>query len=395
MTGNNPFDRSAYLWGLAEELDPPRHPWRLARERYEDLGAWLRQHAATTAGRDVEVYPQGSANLGTTNRDPFTGQFDIDLVIRVDYGKSELTQKQLNQLVNGWLGSYVWIRQQAGHRLAPTKLEKGKRAWTLHYGDGFHMDVLPVVPDLAGELDAFMGDPSWLTDKALFRWQPTNPRGFADWFREISVAEHYQRKLEAARRANVEVDELPDDQVKTTLQGTVQLLKRHRDYMFRDDPDRLAPPSAVITALASKAYRTQTPSGGDLADVVQAVLTDMPNHLHRNAGRLWIPNPTCFAENYADRYQGRPDKEQALVDWLRQARDNFSKVTTVRDAARVSEAIDEAFGPGLGPRIATSIGRATQQLRALGALGSAETGRLAVNSSGSHRPHRFYGQPNP
>ncbi|HEV8651800.1 MAG TPA: nucleotidyltransferase, partial [Actinomycetes bacterium] len=152
MTGNNLFDRSAFLWGLAEELDPPPYPWRLARERYQDLGAWLRQHAAVTAGRDVQVYPQGSANLGTTNRDPFTGQFDIDLVIRVAYGKLELTQKQLNQLVNGWLGSYVWARQQAGHRLAPTKLEKGKRAWTLHYADGFHLDVLPVVPDLAGEL---------------------------------------------------------------------------------------------------------------------------------------------------------------------------------------------------------------------------------------------------
>jgi hypothetical protein len=393
MTGNNPFDRSAFLWGMAEELDPPRHPWRLTRERYQDLGVWLRDHAAKTAGRDVQVYPQGSANLGTTNRDPFTGEFDIDLVIRVQYGKWELTQKQLNEMVNGWLGSYVWARQQAGHRLAPTKLEKGKRAWTLHYPDGFHLDVLPVVPDLAGELKASMGDPSWLTDKALVRWQPTNPRGFADWFRGISAAEHYQRKVEAARRAKVDVDELPDDQVKTTLQVTVQLLKRHRDYLFRDDPDRLAPPSAVLTALASQAYQAQMPSGGNLADVVQAVVTDMPNHLHRNADRLWIPNPTCSAENYADRYHARPDKEHALRDWLRRAQDDFSKVTTVHDATRVSEAIDEAFGPGLGARIATRIGRATQRLRALGTLGSTETGRLTVNTSGSHRPHQFYGQP--
>jgi len=167
MTGNSPFDRSAFLQGLAEELDPPRGQQQLSRERYEDLGEWLHDHAAKTAGRDVQVYPQGSANLGTTNRDPFTGELDIDLVIRVAYGKWELTQKQLNQLINGWLGSYVWTRQQAGHRLAPTKLEQGKRAWTLHYADGFHMDVLPVVPDLADELNASMGDASWLTDKAL------------------------------------------------------------------------------------------------------------------------------------------------------------------------------------------------------------------------------------
>jgi hypothetical protein len=176
---------------------------------------------------------------------------------------------------------------------------------------------------------------------------------------------------------------------------TVQLLKRHRDHLFRDDPDRVAPPSAVLTALASQAYKAQMPSGGNLADVVETVVADMLNHLHRNAGRLWIPNPTCSAENYADRYHGRPDKERALGDWLRQAQDDFSTITTVRDATRVSETIDEAFGPGLGSRIARRIGGATQRLRALGALGSTEVGRLTVNASGSHRPHRFYGQPDP
>jgi len=239
-----------------------------------------------------------------------------------------------------------------------------------------------------------MGDPSWLTDKALVRWQPTNPRGFAKWFREISAAEHYQRKVELAKRAKVEVDQLPDDQVKTSLQLTVQLCKRHRDYKFRDDPDRLAPPSAVITALASQAYRTQTPAGGNLADVVEDVVAGMPHHLHRmDAGKLWVPNPTCTEENYADRYHNNPGKEQALQEWLQQAQDDFSKVTTVRDAARVSEAIDETFGPGLGSRIAKRIGRDTQQLRVLGALGSTEAGRLTANVSSSHRPHRFYGQP--
>jgi len=317
MTGANPFDRAAFLWGLAGELDPPHDRMQLARERYGDLGEWLRRHAGQTAGRDVQVYPQGSGNLGTTNQNPYTGEFDIDLVIRIDFGKWQITQKQLNQLVNGWLGSYVSVRQASGHRLAPTKLDKGKRAWTLHYTDGFYMDILPVVPDLVGELNASMGDPSWLTDKELIRWQPTNPRGFADWFRRISAAEHYQRKVEAAKRAEVQVDQLPDDRIKTSLQLTVQLLKRHRDHMFRNDPDRLAPPSAVITALASQAYRTGTPSGGDLADMVNAVLDEMPNHLHgTSTGQLWVSNPTCSVENYADRYEGRPDKEKALTEWL-------------------------------------------------------------------------------
>ncbi len=73
--------------------------------------------------------------------------------------------------------------------------------------------------------------------------------------------------------------------------------------------------------------------------------------------------------------------------------DDFTKVLTLRETTRVSKTIDEVFGPGLGPRIAERLGRATQQLRVLGPLGSTATGRLTTNTSGSHRPHRFYGQP--
>jgi hypothetical protein len=397
VTNHSSFGRSAPLWGLADELDPPRGQQQLARERYKDLGAWLFEYAGRTAGRDVHVYPQGSGNLGTTNRNPFTDEFDIDLVIRVAYAKHELSQQELNQLVNGWLGSYVSVRQAADHPLAPAKLEKGKRAWTLHYA-GFHMDALAVVPDVDGELHAPMdvplGDPSWLTDKALVRWQPTNPRGFGEWFRAISATERRERTAELAKRAGVEVDQLPEDRVKTTLQVTVQLLKRHRDYRFRDDPERLAPPSAVITALAAQAYQAKTPFGGELAEVIEAVVTDMPNHVHTtDAGTLWIYNPTCAKENYADRYKGNPDKEAALHGWLQQMQDDVAKVTTARDAVRVSEAIDGAFGPGLGPRVAKRIGHDTQELRARGALGSTQAGLLTAGAGGSHRPHEFYGQP--
>jgi len=70
-------------------------------------------------------------------------------------------------------------------------------------------------------------------------------------------------------------------------------------------------------------------------------------------------------------------------------------VLTLRETARVSKAIDDAFGPGLGPRVARKLGRDTQQLRVLSVLGSTQTGRLTTNTSGSHRPHRFYGQPDP
>ncbi len=120
----------------------------------------------------------------------------------------------------------------------------------------------------------------------------------------------------------------------------------------------------------------------------------MPQHVHRTSSRkLWIPNPACPLENYADRYDNDPGKEKALENWLRGAEDDFSELTSVRSAAWISKAIDDTFGPGLGSRIAKKIGRETQQLRTLGMLGSTAAGGLTADVSSTHRPHRFYGQP--
>lgn len=392
MTGTNPFGRGAFLECLAEELRPPLDERRRARERYADLGEWLREHAAKGA-RDVAVYPQGSGNLVTTNRNPFTGEFDIDLVTRVAYAKDEISQQRLNEIVNGWLGSYVSARQREDHPLAPDELSKGKRAWTLTYA-GFHMDVLPVVPDLRRELGLPGGDPSWLTDKQLLRWQATNPKGFAEWFRAISRSEWYERREAIAKAADVTVDELPDDQVTTTLQTVVQLLKRHRDHAFGDDPDKLAPPSALITALAASAYAAQTPAGGHLADVLAHVVASMPDRLEYDPlGNLQVVNPTCDRENYADRYTGRPEKVEALTAWLDQAATDLGAITTAHEASRVTKSIDASFGAGLGARVAQRVGGRAQDLRRVGAVGATASGQLRVDRGNPNPDHDFYGDP--
>lgn len=387
MTGNlSPFTRSSWFQGLASELDPPVAERRRARARYDDLGRWLQEHASA-GDREIQVYPQGSGNLGTTNQDPYTGEFDIDLVLRIEYAKTEVTQQRLNEIVNGWLGSYVSTRQREEHLYAPVSLDKGKRAWTLHY-DRFHMDVLPVVPDLGRELLAHGGDPSWLTDKGLRWWQPTNPRGFASWFKSLSEDE----RVELAKRADVVVDDLPAHGVSTTLQMAVRLLKRHRDTMFRADESKLAPPSALITALAAKAYAKGAAPGEDLAGALRRITTRMGEGLERNSsGHLLVSNPSCPRENYADRYEGQTEKMTALRAWLDRVASDVSQIGTVHGAAVVSKRIDESFGDGLGSRVAKRIGQDTAALGRRGLIGSAATGGLRIDTDNPHAEHTFYG----
>lgn len=385
MITTSPRTRSP-LDVLADEvLDPSPARRERARRRYEDLGGYLKRHVPTTFAHDVHVYPQGSYRLGTTNVHPVTNEFDVDLVVCLDVPKEATTQKELTQRLNGWLGSYAAQRKSDGGELCPVSFEGGKRAFTLSYGDNFHMDVLPVVPQYRF---GFSGEPSWLADRMLRPWQPTNPLGFAEHFEAVSAAE---RRVLAERRA-VNVDDLPESEVKTDLQRTVKLLKRHRDHYFGDNKDGLAPPSAVITALATGAYQSvvakRGPGVADLADVVAL----MPYEMRRTTGGdPLVPNPTLAEENYADRYAGDRDKCEALISWLDAARGDL-RSAILEDGVHVKARImDRAFGAELGGRVAQRMGATVAGAAAAGTLGTSN-GRLDVASHAPHRRHTFFGE---
>jgi len=60
--------------------------------------------------------------------------------------------------------------------------EPRRRCWTLNDPDnGFHLDVLPSIPDLEYPPTGIL-----LTDKELFHWQHSDPIGYARWFRKRS-----------------------------------------------------------------------------------------------------------------------------------------------------------------------------------------------------------------
>jgi len=390
VTLSNPFAGSSPLRLLADDLDPPPERRQAARDRYTDLGEFLAEIATNTVSRDVNVYPQGSFHLGTTTRDPFTGEFDVDLVIHVDFHKSEISQQDLNDKVGGWLDLYATDRQLRNSPLAPSDLGHGSRAWTLTYADRFHMDALPVAAAAPGEIASTAGTPEWLTDKSFWNWLETNPSGLAEWFRHITRPELETR----AKVAKVEVEELPPDQAKSSMQRAAQILKRHRDHAFRDDEDDLAPPSVLITVLAGLAYLQAIPYGGDVGDVLRAVVPVMPEFLQRKSGELWLPNPTCFDENYADRYEGRTDKEKALYSWLEQVHRDLEDLADLRGPDVLEQRFDHVFGAGYGSRVARKVG---EELRGYSQAGSLFTSGAGVLSTvTSDRPpnpgHRFYGE---
>lgn len=74
---------------------------------------------------------------------------------------------------------------------------------------------------------------------------------------------------------------LPDYKVRTPLQHSIMILKRHRDMMFARDEINCCPISIIITTLAAHAYGGQD----DVGEALFAILAGMERHILRDSYR--------------------------------------------------------------------------------------------------------------
>jgi hypothetical protein len=308
-------------------------------------------------------------------------EYDVDLVCRRDIVKESTTQKELKGDVGDGVAAFV----ASGPEGSPRHSE-GKRCWTLDYPDEpFHMDVLPAVPDTLARPNGIL-----LTDRDLVRWQPSSPVDFADWFYGRMARE--AREVREALAKEMDVEDVPEWYVKTTLQRTVQALKRHRDLFFSDTPED-RPASIIITTLAARAYA----GNGSLYEVLVAVTEKMPTLVENRDGVWWVENPVQPLENFADRWRTKPGSDQRFFRWIAQARLDFALIGEVRGVDRVLTRIGESFGAATKDAAATKYGGGLRRARDVGQLGMATgTGILggATATSRPVRPHVFHGRAN-
>jgi hypothetical protein len=334
---------------------------------------------------DGLVYPQGSMRLGTITRNYHRGdEIDIDLVARRDQSKESTTQADLKADTGIALEKFVL----GGPEGSPT-LDEGKRCWTLHYA-GFHLDVLPALPNPEAISDTAI----IITDTELFRWQFSNPIAYASWFHDV-MAKEFEDKLKILAK-RMDIEQVPRWQVKTTLQQTVQALKRHRDIYFTGILD-LRPASIIITTLAAHAYR----AGGDLYEVLDDITDRMPAFVSNEGHRYVIANPVEPEENFADRWHGNPQKAAAFFQWIEQARADFDSLArTGSGVDTVISKLASVFGDRPAKEASRSFARGVVDSRRQGQLGySVGTGALAAASTAGTRritrDHDFHGHNGP
>lgn len=371
---------SALLLGAVEELDIPPYLYTTAEQRFCDVGAWLSEHVGT--GPSWDIYPQGSFRLGTVVRPVVRrDEYDIDLVCLRHVAKESITQERLKSDVGGVLALYVAKRR--GVSGGPTGLSAGKRCWTLSY-PGFHMDVLPSIPDPDSR-----GSGILITDRDLRSWQYSDPIGYAAWFHGRMAVEFAEKRAEmAAVRKAAQVEDVPEWEVKTTLQREVQVFKRHRDLYFANDLDS-RPPSILITTLAAHAYR----GAGNLFTSVQEAARLMPTFIEETSTGWRVENPVQPQENFADRWGAVPSRAKKFFAWLNDLSADLDDIARTRGLGEVTKRMAASFGEEPVTKAAKRIGGTALDDRQAGRLGmAAGTGMLGRAATNPVPKHDFFGE---
>ncbi|RON51766.1 nucleotidyltransferase domain-containing protein [Pseudomonas frederiksbergensis] len=343
------------LMAVAQALDLPPGAYEKAKSRYESLGAWFGRTESTLSANDPHIFVQGSFALGTAIKPLLAGEsYDLDLSCKLRAGvyRGTHSQADLKKMVGIELDGYREARK------IQESLEEKHRCWRLYYQDGmsFHMDVVPGVPvdkakmqalsmamesygfqqvlaeDVAELAVYITDDRSPIYEVISQDWLLSNPDGYVKWFESKSTDLELRIATEAAQ-----VDDVPFHERKSRLQRAVQLLKRHRDVMYQDNPDS-KPISIIITTLAAEAYQPCE----TVAEALRTCLLAMKAFVDLDSNT--VPNPVNPVENFADRWFTADGKNLRLKEnfhrWVKQALRDFDQIKQLNAHALVDHIKD-------------------------------------------------------
>lgn len=400
MTNLRQEEKDSYnelLETIVESLDITETQFNNLIKSYKTVGDYLVDDAELKLYHPV-VSPQGSLRLGTIIQ-PINKEddLDVDLVYRLTKKNPNWTQYILKNKVG--------LRLKASSIYSKMLDEEGRRCWTLKYRDNaespkerYHMDILPCVADeefdsrLQNMLNsAYQHDKieklsiritdkqssDYFTETISDSWLKSNPDGYALWF-----ASRCKLNPQLNRRSLQDIVPIEKKADKTVLQRIVQLLKRHRDYMFKDDKDD-KPISIIITTLAAQAYNGEDNLLIGLYNVVNNMKLQIKN------GIYWVENPVNPEENFADKWPTHKKRQENFLKWLKQIKEDMNTILSCKGVTLQNQ-LSRVFGKEIS---ASAFSKATEKVKnnssllkigATGALGSIGKALNAANT--------FYGE---
>lgn len=309
----------AKLKEIIANIDVSDANYEKASSRYGSLAEYIKN--SILADAEPDIYLQGSFKIGTAIK-PLTedGSYDIDIVCNMTkLSKSTQSQYDLKRKVGAVVKDYVKSNHMSNLAV------ESNRCWTLNYvdDDNFHIDILPSVPCYEKEDDFIaITDRRNLEYHAITKnWETSNPKRYAEWFKESSNFEAY--KLAEANRIFASVERVPDYRVKTPLQRIVQILKRHAEIMFENNME-YKPSSIIITTLAAMQYREVSDVSENVFDLMTSVVRNIENGVASREGRPCIYNPVNRDEILSGKWDDDEDYYEEFNRWLHQLKADFN-----------------------------------------------------------------------
>jgi len=364
------------LDGIVDSLDVPGEMLERTQHLYDDVGEFMRDDLPDDSMWSFR--PQGSANLGTIVLPAPGDEFDIDSVATWHVRKDSITKANLKSTVGNVLRRYQTTPRRPGVP-KPTRIDEGRRCWTLEFAEAFHMDVLPSVPDGENPPTGIL-----LTDKTLQSWLFSDPEAYANWFHAQNHTLLYESKRVFAKRAQVDISDVPSWRVRTMLQRVVQVLKAHRNCYFADDLDA-RPASILVTTLAALAF-VNSPT---LFASVMETVEHLGDHIECDGGRYFVLNPVQGKENFADRWT--VTDAARFSKWVDALRGNLESALGVRSGLPgVVESFSAAFNEQAVIKSAKRVGANITGTRRRGGLLIGATGVVGAGTGIASRDHTFH-----
>lgn len=366
MTPEIEREYSRILDKIGGKLDLTDTQYEIATNSYQAVANWLDALDSPLRPYRPHISPQGSFRYGTVIRPLLNDEeYDVDLTCKLHIPKNQITQQLLKKIV----GDRLIQNEMYKHMLAPEK----RRCWRLQYNDQFrfHLDIVPSIADNVEYIDQLINilqvphslaiHALCITDKETWDtdidFPKSNPEGYALWFLQRMRVEFDRRRSLMAGQVQKRADEIPEYKVKTPLQRVIQLLKRHRDLCYNDNPD--APISIIITTLAAKAYQNET----DIFVALRNILNNMESFIEwDNEGNRVVRNPVNPLENFADKWI-KPEKERIFFEWLNRAKQDFTSLIQKRGLLELAPSLKKYFGEKVVNKAFDELAEETLRMR--------------------------------
>ncbi len=365
---------------IAKEIEISKTEYEKAVKSYNAVGTFIDNNIPQY---DIKIVPQGSFRLGTVTK-PITDEdeYDIDLVAIIDH--KFLNAKELKNIVGDALKSSDRYSE---------KLVEGKRCWTIEYSESskYHMDILPTMMSDTYSTNKELTMTHKEDEKSDYEFRQTNPEAYYDWFVERMEEERKRLKEEYAVRNKLEIVDVPEYEIKTTLQVAIQILKRYRDIKFKETPD-IKPISIILTTLMAKVYTGKE----NVYELIEKFSKEYMMHIEKDKnGNIIIKNPVNENENFADKWPKYPERREAFFKFMTELEQDLviNKILLEGNIREQADFYKKLFGENMVNRVYENIANETRSEREKANIYLKENGNITSQKTNINvRNHNFYGE---